>query len=97
MRLPKNNETPRETVVRHAGNLAIAVALSELEARCPDYVEAARWQQCIADGRRFLAEWGDKVLALGWDPDDLFGLHTPPAKPHPTYARLSRSDAMGLL
>ena len=27
---------------------------------------------------------------------DLFGLHTPPAKPHPSYSRLSRYDATGL-
>ena len=28
---------------------------------------------------------------------DLFGLHTPPAKPHPTYRRLSRYDCTGLI
>jgi len=27
---------------------------------------------------------------------DLFGLHIPPAKPHPSYARLSRYDETGL-
>jgi hypothetical protein len=27
----------------------------------------------------------------------LFGLHEPPAKPHPSYSRLSRYDATGLL
>ena len=27
---------------------------------------------------------------------DLFGLHTPPAKPHPSYSRLSRYDCTGL-
>jgi hypothetical protein len=26
----------------------------------------------------------------------MFGLHTPPAKPHPSYSRLSRYDATGL-
>ena len=97
MRLPQNNETPRETVVRRAGNLAFADALAELGTRCPDYVEAERWRRCLIDAQRFLAEWGDKALALGWSANDLFGLHEPPAKPHPTYARLSRYDAMGLL
>jgi hypothetical protein len=27
----------------------------------------------------------------------LFWLHTPPAKPHPSYSRLSRYDATGLI
>jgi hypothetical protein len=33
---------------------------------------------------------------LGWTSADLFGLHPPPAKPHPSYSRLSRYDATGL-
>jgi hypothetical protein len=28
---------------------------------------------------------------------DLFGLHTPPAKPQPNYSRLSRYDCPGLI
>ena len=54
-----------------------------LESRCPDHVDVARWQQCIEDGRRFLATWGDQAQALGWTSADLFGLHKPPDKPHP--------------
>jgi len=27
----------------------------------------------------------------------LFGLHTPPEQPHPSYSRLSRYDATGLI
>lgn len=34
---------------------------------------------------------------MGWTPGDLFGLHTPPEKPHPTYSRLSRYDEIGLV
>ncbi len=36
-------------------------------------------------------------MALGWDSRDLFGLHTPPADPHPSYSRLSRYDETGLI
>jgi hypothetical protein len=69
---------------------------SALEARCPDHVPAMRWQQCVEDGRRFLAKWGEQAEALGWSSADFFALHQPPAKPHPSYSRLSRYDATGL-
>ena len=67
-----------------------------LESRCPDRVPTNRWQRCVEDGRRFLAQWGSQAEALGWDSRALFGLHTPPANPHPTYSRLSRYDCTGL-
>lgn len=51
----------------------------------------------LADGRRFLSEWGSQAEALGWTADDLFGLHEPSAKPHPSYSRLSRYDCIGLI
>src|SRR5690348_7397660 len=69
-----------------------ARVLDALERRCPEYVEPERWRQCIEDAQRFLANWGDKALALGWTAAELFGLHQPPAKPHPSYNRLSRYD-----
>jgi hypothetical protein len=69
---------------------------SVLETRCPDYVPLDRWQQCVEDGRRFLAKWGGQAEALGWSSADLFGLHTPPEQPHPSYRRLSRYDCTGL-
>ena len=47
--------------------------------------------------RHFLAEWGEQAEALGWDSRDLFGLHTPPANPHPCYSRLCRYDETGLV
>jgi hypothetical protein len=68
-----------------------------LEARCPDLVPVARWQVAVEDGRAFLARWGESAEALGWTARDLFGLDTPPAKPHPSYSRLSRYDATGLI
>jgi hypothetical protein len=70
---------------------------SALESRCPDLVPPARWQQAIEDGRSFLAKWGRQAEALGWTARDLFGLHQPPAKPHPSYSRLSRYDHTGLV
>ena len=69
--------------------------MAALEARCPDLVLVDRWQAAIEDGRRFLARWGDQAEALGWTARDLFGLHTPPAKPQPSYSRLSRYDETG--
>jgi hypothetical protein len=68
-----------------------------LEARCPDHVPVERWQHAIDDGRVFLARWGDQAEALGWSAKDLFGLQTPPEKPHPSYRRLSRYDETGLI
>jgi hypothetical protein len=74
-----------------------ARALAALEARCPDCVPADRWQQAVEDGKRFLARWGKQAAALGWTARDLFGLHTPPENPHPSYSRLSRYDCTGLI
>ena len=41
--------------------------------------------------------WGEQASSLGWTARDLFGLPTPPAKPHPSYRRLSRYDETGLV
>ena len=72
-------------------------ALAALRAECPAYVDAADWQQAIEDGHRFVTQWGKQAEALGWAPADLFGLHTPPEKPAPSYRRLSRYDQTGLI
>jgi hypothetical protein len=63
---------------------------------CPAYVPEPRWRQAIRDGQAFLDQWRDQALGLGWQPADLFGLHQPPANPHPSYSRLSRYDQTGL-
>jgi hypothetical protein len=76
---------------------ALTTALAALEEHCPDHVEAGRWHQAVEDGRHFLAQWGDRAEALGWTAVDLFGLHDPPERPHPSYRRLSRHDATGLV
>jgi hypothetical protein len=51
----------------------------------------------VEDGRRFLAQWGDQAAALGWTVRDLFGLHSIPERPAPSYQRLSRYDQTGLI
>jgi hypothetical protein len=71
--------------------------LSALEARCPDLVPVNRWQLALDDGRAFLARWADQAEALGWTARDLFGLQELPAKPHPSYSRLSRYDETALI
>jgi hypothetical protein len=71
--------------------------LSALESRCPEHVPVARWQQCVDDGRTFLARWGHQAFDLGWTARDLFGLFPVPENPHPSFARLSRYDHTGLI
>jgi hypothetical protein len=68
-----------------------------IEYRCPDLVEVADWQHAVADGRRFIVQWGEQAEALGWTAEDLFGLHDPPEQPGPSYRRLSRYDVIGLI
>jgi hypothetical protein len=68
-----------------------------LQMKPPALVEVERWRECVADGKRFLAKWGSQAESLGWTSADLFGLHTPPANPHPRYSRLSRYDCTGLV
>jgi hypothetical protein len=71
--------------------------LAALEARCPDYIDPNRWQQCLIDAQQFLAEWGEKAATLGWTEHDLFGLAPIPDKPKPSFERLSRYDLTGLI
>jgi hypothetical protein len=74
-----------------------AHALDFLRARCPYRIESKRWRQAVGDGEAFLARWGAQAKSLGWTATDLFGLHQPPAEPHPSYSRLSRYDCTGLV
>jgi hypothetical protein len=71
--------------------------IATLEARCPDLVPVDRWQQAVADGRTFLARWGDQAHALGWTVRDLFGLITVPDHAKPSFNRLCRYDETGLI
>src|SRR5262245_11403599 len=70
---------------------------SVLETRCPELAPVGRWRLGVEDGRRFLTRWGEQAEALGWTSRDLFGLPPPPAKPDPSYNRLSRYDETGLI
>ena len=71
--------------------------LGALEGRCPEQVDTDDWQQAVADARSFIARWGKQAEKLGWTAKDLFGLFPVPLKPHPTFRRLSRYDATGLI
>jgi hypothetical protein len=68
-----------------------------LQRKPPAHVPTDRWEQAVEDAKTFLRQWGSQAESLGWDSRDLFGLHTPPADPHPSYSRLSRYDATGLI
>jgi hypothetical protein len=97
---PVTPVTPQKTVVGENSNAVsfpYAQALNELERRCPDFIEQRRWQQCIDDAQHFIATWGPQAEALEWSSGDLFALHAPPEEPHPSYRRLSRYDATGLI
>jgi hypothetical protein len=88
----------RVTIVQlPAVGLRYRRTFAHLQLRPPDHVPESRWQMAILDARAFLHQRGDQAQALGWDSRDLFGLHTPPANPHPSYQRLSRYDATGLI
>jgi hypothetical protein len=83
---------------KHFSNFgSLPAALDALERKCPDLVPDDRWQQAVEDGRQFLATWAEQAHSLGWKPQDLFGLHPVPAKPHASFHRLSRYDSTGLV
>jgi hypothetical protein len=92
-----NHHSSRAGQTVEPSSAPFAKTLAALEQRCPDYVEEDRRRQCVADAEYFLARWGEQAEALGWTARDLFGLHKPPEKPHPSYSRLSRYDATGLI
>jgi hypothetical protein len=87
----------RVTIVEiPATGLRYRRTFAHLQLRPPAHIPEDRWQQAVEDGRAFLERWGESAEQLGWTSADLFGLHTPPAKPHPSYNRLSRYDCIGL-
>jgi hypothetical protein len=85
-----------EIIELPATGLRYRPTFAHLQLKPPALIDVARWRQCVADGRAFLHQWGQPAQQLGWSSADLFGLHTPPAKPRPSYNRLSRYDATGL-
>jgi hypothetical protein len=80
-----------------AKGLRFRRVFAHLQLRPPAFVPEDRWQMAIMDGSAFLAQWGVQAQRLGWNSSNLFGLHTPPANPHPSYRRLSRYDQTGLV
>jgi hypothetical protein len=67
-----------------------------LQTKCPDGVDAFRWDTCLKDASRFLAKWGLAAERLNWSSKDLFGLLLIPAEPHPSFNRMARLDQQGL-
>ena len=68
-----------------------------LQRKPPAHVPTDRWEQAVEDAKTFLRQWGSQAESLGWSSADLFGLHAPPEHPRPSYSRLSRLDATGLV
>jgi hypothetical protein len=79
------------------GKAAYGNDLAALRTACPDLVEVGCWHQAIGDADRFLTAWDAQAHALGWTARELFGLHPIPTHPAPSYQRLSRYDATGLI
>ncbi|MGC2780372.1 MAG: hypothetical protein WA418_32530 [Bradyrhizobium sp.] len=79
------------------GSPDLTNALATLERRCPDWIDKEDWQQAVADGRRFIGQWGDQASVLKWSALDLFGLSEVPNQPAANYCRLLRYDETGLV
>jgi hypothetical protein len=79
-----------------AKGLRFRRTFAHLQLKPPALVDVTRWRQCVEDGKRFLAKWGEQAQALNWSSADLFGLHAVPERPHQSYRRLSRYDCTGL-
>jgi len=79
-----------------AAGLRYRRTFAHLQLRPPAYIPEDRWRMAISDGRAFIRQWGEAAQRLGWDSRDLFGLHQPLERPHPSYNRLSRCDCTGL-
>jgi hypothetical protein len=88
----------RVTIVEvPAKGLRYRRTFTALQLKPPALVERRRWRQCVQDGSKFLARWGEQAEAFGWSSADLFGLHQVPERPHPSYGRLSRYGQTGLV
>jgi hypothetical protein len=88
----QNSQISQNSRAQKFGSVLVA-----LESRCPDLVPLDRWQQAVADGKTFLAQWGEQAQALGWTTKDLFGLLTAPQHAKLTFNPLSRYDETGLI
>jgi hypothetical protein len=41
----------------------------------PGDFSPSRWQAAVDGGLVFAGEWANKAVAMGWNPEDVFGLH----------------------
>lgn len=71
--------------------------LTALSSACPNLVETGRWEQVLRDADAFLETWAESAHALGWTARDLFGLFPVPDHAAPSFRRLARYDAIGLI
>jgi hypothetical protein len=85
------NPAARGEVTGHPYDRVLAV----LHSKCPESIEAARWQQAIRDADYFLPKWGAQAHALGWTVRELFGLHPVPERPARTFRRCRATTAQG--
>jgi hypothetical protein len=80
----------RTAILSVDGNIpeVYAAPFAELMRSIPAGVPEARWHWFVNDAGLLLDAWGQHAAALGWTPEDLFGLHL--------VAPLARYDHMGL-
>ena len=85
------DEAEREAIAIELGGVPIIYAseFARLQAHPPAEVPRDRWDQFINDAGLFLDRWGRQAEALGWRPDELFGLDPD--------APMARYDRMGLI
>jgi hypothetical protein len=88
-----NPATARGTVTGHPYDRVLAA----LRSKCPELVEAERWQRALRDAETFVLNWAEQAQTLGWTVQELFGLHPVPQRPAPNFRRLSRYDSTGLI
>jgi hypothetical protein len=86
-----------EIVELPATGLRYRRTFAHLQLKPLAHIPVPRWQQCVDDGKRFLAKWGAQAQALNWSSADLFGLIEIPEHPFPSFNRLSHYDRIGLV
>ena len=72
------DEAEREAIAIELGGVPIIYAseFARLQAHPPAEVPRDRWDQFINDAGLFFDRWGKQAEALGWRPDELFGLRS---------------------
>ena len=81
----------REAIAIELGGVPALYAseFARLQAHAPAEVPRDRWHQFINDAGLFFDRWGRQAEALGWRPDELFGLDP--------VAAMARYNRMGLI